>query len=401
MAQETALAIIKPENIKTIVTAAPQSYSENAVSNEKCLAFGQELLNKIQAAGGIMTDELDREVASYIDKVKRTLAKMNENRSPLTKLFDEVRKEFTKLENTIDPSKTDTVPYRLQALRNAYAARKRAEEERRRREEVERQQAKVARDKFFTEVEDYFKREFQNMLSVQLRAISDTDSAITLDNYEASKKQLEDWSDVLPSEWFDALKSTVAVPYNIPVGEAATIEAEVKKRLKVQFTEHFKSEVQDNIDYYLDRLPSKKANLVRIAQASAEESARLQAEMEERKRREAAEQEADRLRKEEEERKRTELARQKEEMNNLFTGQVVGQTYAPKVSVTKKIELLNPEGIMAILGMWWSKEGASLTVEELTKMFRKQITACEKLANKDGIFIENESVAYVDDVKAR
>ncbi len=401
MAQETALAIIKPENIKTIVTAAPQSYSENAVSNEKCLAFGQELLNKIQAAGGIMTDELDREVASYIDKVKRTLAKMNENRSPLTKLFDEVRKEFTKLENTIDPSKTDTVPYRLQALRNAYAARKRAEEERRRREEVERQQAKVARDKFFTEVEDYFKREFQNMLSVQLRAISDTDSAITLDNYEASKKQLEDWSDVLPSEWFDALKSTVAVPYNIPVGEAATIEAEVKKRLKVQFTEHFKSEVQDNIDYYLDRLPSKKANLVRIAQASAEESARLQAEMEERKRREAAEQEADRLRKEEEERKRTELARQKEEMNNLFTGQVVGQTYAPKVSVTKKIELLNPEGIMAIIGMWWSKEGASLTVEELTKMFKKQITACEKLANKDGIFIENESVAYVDDVKAR
>ncbi len=401
MAQETALAIIKPENIKTIVTAAPQSYSENAVSNEKCLAFGQELLNKIQAAGGIMTDELDREVASYIDKVKRTLAKMNENRSPLTKLFDEVRKEFTKLENTIDPGKTDTVPYRLQALRNAYAARKRAEEERRRREEVERQQAKAARDKFFTDVEDYFKREFQNMLSVQLRAISDTDSAITLDNCEASKKQLEDWSDVLPSEWFDALKSTVAVPYNIPVGEAAAIEAEVKKRLKVQFTEHFKSEVQDNIDYYLDRLPSKKANLVRIAQASAEESARLQAEMEERKRREAAEQEADRLRKEEEERKRTELARQKEEMNNLFTGQVVGQTYAPKVSVTKKIELLNPEGIMAIIGMWWSKEGASLTVEELTKMFKKQITACEKLANKDGIFIENESVAYVDNVKAR
>ncbi len=400
MAQETALAIVKPENIKTIVTAAPQSHSENVASCERCLAVGQELLNKIQTAGG-MTDDLDQQVASYIDKTKKTLAKMNEKRSPLTKLFDDIRKEFTKLENTIDPGKTDTVPYRLQALRNAYAAQKRAEEERRRREEVERQQAKAARDKFRTDVEDYFKREFQNMLSGQLRAMSDTDSDITLDNYEASKMQLQGWSTVLPSEWFDALKSTVAVPYNIPVSEAGTIEAEVKKRLKAQFTEHFKSEVQDNIDYYLDRLPSKKANLERIAQASAEESARLQAEMEERKRREAAEQEAERLRKEEEERKRTELARQKEEMNNLFAGQVVGQTYAPKVSVTKKIELLNPEGIMAILGMWWSKEGASLTVEELSKMFKKQITACEKLANKDGIFIENESIAYVDDVKAR
>lgn len=400
MAQETALAIVKPENIKTIVTAAPQSHSENAASCERCLAVGQELLNKIQTAGG-MNDDLDQQVASYIDKTKKTLAKMNEKRSPLTKLFDDIRKEFTKLENTIDPSKTDTVPYRLQAIRNAYAAQKRAEEERRRREEVERQQAKAARDKFRSDVEDYFKREFQNMLSAQLRVISDMDSAITLDNYEASKKLMSGYSTVLPSDWFDGLKSTVVVPYNIPVSEASTIEADVKKTLKTQFIEHFKSEMQDNIDYYLDRLPSKKANLERIQLASAEEAARLQAEMEERKRREAAEQEAERKRKEEEEQKRSELARQKEEMNNLFAGQVVGQAYTPKVSVTKKIELLNPEGIMAVLGMWWSKEGASLTVEELSKMFKKQITACEKLANKDGIFIEDESIAYVDDIKAR
>lgn len=399
MTQETGLVLVKPENIKTIVTAAPQSHAENSVSAERCLRAGQELLTRIQTNG--MNDELDQQVATYLDKTKKTLAKMNEKRSPLTKLFDDIRKEFTKLENTIDPSKTDTVPHQLQSLRNAYAAQKRAEEERRRREEYERQQAKIARDKYRTDVEDYFKREFQNMMSAEIRVISDMDSAITLDNYEATKNQIKGVSTTLPVDWFDALKSTISVPYNIPVGEAATIESEVKKALKAQFVEHFKCEMQDNIDYYLDRLPSKKANLERIAKASAEEAARLQEEMEARRRKEAAEQEAERKRREEEERQKAELARQKDEMNNLFAGQVATQSYSPKVSVSKKINLLNPEGIMAVLAMWWSKEGSALSIEELQKMFKKQITFCEKLANKEGIFIGDESVEYVDDVKAR
>lgn len=399
MAQETALAIIKPENIRTIVTAAPQSHAENAASCERCLNAGKGLLDRIMADG--MNDELDQQAASYIEKTKNTLAKLNEKRAPLTKLFDDIRKEFTKLENSIDPSKVDTVPYKLQAQRNAYAAKKLAEEERRRREEYERQQAKIARDNYRTDVEDYFKREFQNMMSAEIRAISDMDSAITLDNYEATKNQIKGVSTTLSVDWFDALKSTISVPYNIPVGEAATIESDVKKALKSQFVEHFKCEMQDNIDYYLVRLPSKKAHLERIEKASAEEAARLQEEMEARRRKEAAEQEAERKRREEEERQKAELAIQKDEMNNLFAGHVATQSYSPKVSVSKKINLLNPEGIMAVLAMWWSKEGAALSIEELQKMFKKQITFCEKLANKEGIFIGDERVEYVDDVKAK
>ena len=89
------------------------------------------------------------------------------------------------------------------------------------------------------------------------------------------------------------------------------------------------------------------------------------------------------------------------EMNGLFSEQASMQNYQPKVKVTQKIELLNPEGIMPILSMWWSKEGCTLSVEELSKLFKKQITFCEKLANKDSVYIENESVRYIDDVKAK
>ena len=137
-----------------------------------------------------------------------------------------------------------------------------------------------------------------------------------------------------------------------------------------------------------------------MAQASAEEAARIKAEMEARQRKESEEQEAERRRKEEEEKQKAEMARQQSEMESLFRQQSIVSGYQPKVKVEQKINLLNPEGMMPILSMWWSKEGCHLSVEELTKMFKKQITFCEKLA-KEGTYIKDESVEYVEDVKAK
>ena len=56
-----------------------------------------------------------------------------------------------------------------------------------------------------------------------------------------------------------------------------------------------------------------------------------------------------------------------------------------------------------MLMMWWQEEGCTLSVEELTKTFKKQLTFCEKLANaKEGArFIDDESVCYEDEVKAK
>ena len=96
------LAIIKQENIQTIVSAAPQSYNDNKLSCERCISAGQSILNTITTNGG-MTDELDKEAALFIEKARKTVKKMNEKRSPVTKLFDDIRREFTVIENAIDP----------------------------------------------------------------------------------------------------------------------------------------------------------------------------------------------------------------------------------------------------------------------------------------------------------
>ena len=394
------LVIIKQENIQTIVYAAPQSYSDNKLSCERCISAGQSILNAITTNGG-MTDELDKEVALFIEKARKTVKKMNEKRSPVTKLFDDIRREFTVIENAIDPTKVDTIPYKLQQYRNQYAAKKRAEEEKRRQEEYKRQQAEQARVKLRQDIEGDFKAQFQTYLNQSINWLTTKDNSVTLENYNTVYSEIKNFSVSLPADWLHNLHTLIRIPGNVSVDELRQFETDIKERLGKQFTDQYTAEIQDNKDFILDRLPSKKANLERMAQADAAEAARVKAEIEERQRKEAEAREAERKRKEEEEKQKAEMERQQAEMNGLFSEQASMQNYQPKVKVTQKIELLNPEGIMPILSMWWSKEGCTLSVEELSKLFKKQITFREKLANKDSVYIENESVQYIDDVKAK
>ena len=396
---ETQLAIIKQENIQTIVSAAPQAYTDNKLSCDNCNRAGQSILDAILAQG--MTDELDQQASQYIEKVRRTLKKMNERRMPVTQLFDTIRKEFTAMENGIDPTKAGTIPYQLQQQRNQYAAKKRAEEEERLRKEYERQQAEQARARLKQEIEEDYKAQLQQLINKACNALAAIDNAVTLENYEESYTQIKDYSTQLPADFLYNLHTLIRIPAGITVDELSKVEIETKERLTKQFNEQYDFEVDSTKQYIINRLPSKKANLQRMAQASAEEAARIEAEMEARQRKEAEAQEAERRRKEEEEKQQAELARQQTELQSLFGQQaIVSSGYQPKIKVAQKINLLNPEGIMPIISMWWAKEGCRLSVDELAKMFKKQITFCEKLA-KEGTFIEDENVEYVEDVKAK
>lgn len=394
------LTIIRPENMNEIMQAAPKSYELNRISRDNCVNFGQNILHTIQQQG--MNDDLDRQAASFIEKARRTVKAMNERRSPVTKLFDQVRTAFTAIENEIDPAKSGTIGYQLQEFRNQYAAKKRAEEEKRLREEMERRQAEEAARKFRMDVEDDLKQQFQRLVNDAINQITTADNGLTLENYDNTLTLLKSTKAYvdkgLPSEWFAKLRTFVRIPTGV---NAAEIETEIKQKLHKQFIEQYMAEVGDTLDYTIDRLPSKKADLEKIAKANAEEAARMKAEMEARQKAEAERIEKERAAHEAEERRKAELERKTVEMTSLFDGQAAVSTYQPKTKVTKKIQLLNPEGIMPIISLWWSKEGCTLSVDELAKMFKKQIVFCEKLANKDEVFIQNESVEYVDEVKAK
>lgn len=396
------LTIIQPENIQAIVQMTPENHRKNVESHDNCISYGNRLLAQIQQQG--MTDELDQQAAKYIEAARKTVAKMNDKRSPLTKLFDQIRSEFTRLEGEIDPSKSGTVPNQLQQLRNKYAAQKREEEERRRREEMMRQQHEAALAQYRNDLENDWRSQLADAIQYQCNDMNRLFASVNLDNYEIVKEQFRTWKVEMP-----AFASNVMPPYIINNAEASAIYCEVWNNIEKGMREQYTAELTKYRDSFIDRMPSKKQELERAAQASAEEAERIRREMEERDRAEAARQEADRKAQEQRDREAAEMRKKQAEMGSLFdqqataTMQPVVEGYKPKTSVKQKLVPLTPEAFAEIFNFWWVNEGQHLSIEDLTKLFKKQITYCEKRANDktNPVTIKSELISYEDDVRAK
>ena len=404
-ATNTELTIVRKENVQLIAQSAPEVYQSNTLSCQKCTDYGQRLLAQIKEQG--MTDELDMQCATYINKARNTVKKMNTNRSAITKLFDQIRSEFTGMENAVDPTKSASIPYQIQQARNAYAAKKREEEERKRRAELLRQQREQAFNTYKADVEDDYKRSFNAYTANSINALAELNAAVTLDNYEAQCKAIKQFPVKLSEDWGAKTPCNVRIPSELSDMQDKLHEARtaILAKLMEQFTQQYEFEVGDYRDTITDALPSKKAELERMQKANEEEKARLTAELKAREEAEAKRIEAERKRKEEEEAAKKKMQQEASEVGNLFAGQaiVTPAGYQPKTSVKKRLVFHDAQGVLAAVSLWWSKEGQFQSVEELAKVFKKQITFCEKVANdKDHPeFISSTSVSYEDEVKAK
>lgn len=401
MATQESTALVKQENIQAIVQSAPKAYETGKISHDKCLEFGNALLKKIEENGGL-NDELDAQVADYLVRVGTTLKKINDTRTPVTRLFDDIKKVFTALENDIDKTKTGTLPFRLQALRNAYAKQKFEAAERLRKEEEERQRIIAVKNNYIQSVKDDYRRLVNEAINGSCKTLTDLDNNVTLENYQNTYKFIDDFQTELPLEWYKNLKHTVSIP-NIPISidELKQIEINVKNELYKELNAQYIYEIESTKVYVLERLPSKKMNLEKMAKADAEEAARMKEAMEANKAKEAARMEQERKARELEQQQKAEAAQQMNEMNSLFAMAEAAQPVAKtSVKVSKKIEIVNANGIVPIINLWFTREGVNLELEELCKIFKKQITFCEKLAKED-VFIEDKNIRYVDDVKAK
>lgn len=396
------LTLIKQENVEMIVRNAPQSYNENQSSHDNCLNFGKGILIRIQQEG--MTDELDQEVAAFIARARKTVKKMNEKRSPVTKLFDEIRTVFTKMEGDVDPDKSGTLPYQLQQYRNQYAAQKQKEIEARRREEALRQAREKALKSYRIAVEEDYKLSFNRMLNSKLNELTGLNNSITLENFEKQSALIRNFPVVLSEDWITTIPSGALLPPELDAETTRNIRREVMSGLLPRFREQYTFEIETNRDSIEEMLYSKKNELEEIAKAGVEEARRREEEMKQREAEEAKRREEERRRKEEEEKQKALVQQQQNEMAGLFAAsQAAAPVYQPKLQVKKKIVISSPLGFLDILNLWWTSEGCNLSIEELSKKFKSQITYCEKLANDKSRqhFIESKYVTYEDDIKAK
>lgn len=393
----TDAIIVRKESLSTIIQSGPQSYQTNVLSCQRCAEAGQQLLDEIKRDG--MSDDLDRRLAIYIEKTRKTLKVMNERRAPVTKLFDQVRSEFTLLENTIDPAKQDTIPYQLAQYRNAYAAQKHEEEERRRQAELAAQEVIRAKESYRAAVEEDYRRSFNNLVTGSINELAKLNADVTLNSYTAVFDTITGYQSSLPADWCPP--STVRLPYNLSPDETKIIRDSVFKKLLPLFQEQYEFEVGDYRREILDKLPSKKTELERMAEADAAEAARIKAELARREAEEAARKEQGRQKAEAEAKQKAELDKANAETTGLFEMARAEQSYSPKSKISKKIRVNEAAAFLGIVSLWWQREGCTLSVDELSKIFKKQITFCEKLATKENVLVKSAGLEYYDDIKAQ
>lgn len=400
MADNTAVALFEPQNVQTISQLAPKSYNENTVSHDRCLETGDKLLARVKEEG--MSDALDMEIAKFLEKTKLTMKRMNERRSPVTQLFDRIRKAYTSMENEIDPTKADSVPHRLQVHRNEYARRKVEQEERRRREEAARIAKENAKTAYRSDVEEDYNQQFAALVNSDVNKLTEMDKSVTLGNYELIYQCIKDYDCELPKTWCQTVVSGARRPAELTPDECTAIQASVMAGLMERYRKQFPFEVQNVRDDILDRLPSKKEELERMAKASAEEAARIKANMEAKEREEAARKEAERRDREKQEAADRQLAAKKQQMDGLFGMPVApSASYQPKTQVRKKAAIEKPDDIMKIVAFWWSQEGCRLSLDDLCKEFKKQINYVNAAANSKDKPVFITGIRYDDEIKAK
>lgn len=396
------LTIVSAENVSAIASNAPKALQDNKTSHDRCIEFGQKLLDRVRKEG--MSDALDKDIALFIDRAKKTVRKMNDVRSPITKLFDDVRTVFTSMENDVNVSKHGSVPFLLQEERNKYATKKAAEEAARRAEEERRKLAEQAKTKYRTDLIEDYKRQLSVHINNVLNSLTSLNSSLDLQNWDAVTAQIKEVNVSLDPEWINGVIPSVFVSPNLLREDASSIRSSVILELAPKFKEQFNWEVSEHRDSIIMRLPSKKKELQAAAQVSAEEAEIIKAEIKAREEAEAARQAEARRQQEEAEARQREISGQMAEIGGLFEHAAAAMpTYQPKTSVKKKVNPLNPEAFPVIFAYWWDGEGKFKSVEDLSKMFKTMLTYCNSKANDKSKpeFIRNEHVEYVDEIKAK
>ena len=264
----TEITVFEPSNMAAIAQSAPIAYAENKLSHDRCIQFGQQLLDRVKSEG--MSDDLDREIATFIERAKKTLRKMNGKRSAITQIFDNVRSAYTRIENAVDPAKKGTVAAQLQEVRNKYAAAKREQYEAEQRRRQMEQAKAMARSNYMAEVEEDLLRQFNALVASSLNGLVELDRSLTADNYAEVSERLKATSAALPAEWYTSLRPQVMLPSVLSPEEARALATEAKQKLHQRFTERYEFEISTNRDDILDRLPSKRRELERIAKAEGE-----------------------------------------------------------------------------------------------------------------------------------
>lgn len=394
-----AVSTFNPEALANIIQSAPNAIAMNKSSHDKALAAGEIILAKIKSG---MTDELDSECNDFLVKLRKTLAAMDERRKPITQIFDLVKKEFTSIENDIDPKNKTGIYFLIQQSRDEYAT-KRAEEKRRADAELSR---KLAAEKekinLAAEIDLQLRAWFRSYLDERLKILNMFYSEITLENHGLQKQNIDAFPTSYPFEHFERFKPNV-VTYSMTRDELSNLVTNIKPGKYDEFKNEFAQSIIVLRDDIKDKIPGRIIELREIERATGEAKQRMELEAEQRR---IAEEQ--RLKDEAEKKRRDDETKVEQRRVEKTTGVLFD--LSPDASVTSEnnaqvresfeIEVFNPLGFLLIAQFYFEHEGKDEAVEKLEKKTLGSMkTFCEKYAMKHDVKIQSAFLNYKERFK--
>lgn len=376
-----------------LAKSAPQVLEENKVRVSKAIHAGKQLLEKVETNG--MSDETDKELNSYQVKARKTYELIQNNRKPITQLFDQIKKEFTSTEAELDPKKPESIYYKIQQKRNAYAQeklekQKKAEEERLRKQALEKESAEVEAQ-ISTALENYF----SDYLSDYIDQIYEYFNSSTLENLEETEKKIKKANELYPKEHFDQFKTSVTTIY-LTKEDKAGLKVTVMDGKYEEFKKRFADRMKEVKVDLSSKIPSRKAELEQLAKANAEEAKRLKAEQEKRQKEEAEKRAKEKQEAEARAKEQAEAKKKAAEMQAMFEAETTEKATRSGYEMIVK----HPSAYAYIFQFWFDKEGKNLAIDEIEKKSLKQMkTFCEKYAHKHDETIQSPYIEYKEIAK--
>lgn len=418
------------DNTLEVLKSAPEALLLNQSIVEKAVASCNNILAKIEAEG--MSEKMDETCNLALVKLKDRLEEITERRKPLTQMFDQIRKQFTQIEALIDPKQPDSVYYKLQVKRNAWATEKMRIQKEREEQAARKLRADQEKINLKAEADIQLRNGFISHLSADQQVLQDMFDGCTLESIEEIKKNLFDAKWNYRREEFEAIRIELRAVFLSP----AEIELIKQNAIAGKFDEFaldYKKAMGTLAFDLIDKIPGKQAELMAMAEQKriAEENAKKAAEAKNAADKKAAElaaenarKESERLQKEkadrelreaedkriadEEARKKAAEAaennKQLELTDAMFNNavEVSAATEEVKAIESYEIEVKNPAGWLLIAQMWHKNEGMKLSNADIEKKTFKQMkTFCEKRFKSAGEKIDSPYIIYSPVYKVR
>lgn len=233
----------------------------------------------------ITSDEQDVAVNNLLVRVKQTHENVQTLRKAITDPYDDVRKTLMLIEGEVDPKKGKDNGYnRLRSLREVRAQEKLDE---RRKEEEKIAQEKLINNKLI----DLKMAIMKNIEIGPMNQITHADSqlaawfdGLTLDNFDAMSKQLDEHNPNLKQELYDGWFVINLDLAGVPQEKIDEAVASLQKNSPYKIVNnYYKKKAQEKIDGWKKKLPEMKKRLEDIAKADGEEKEKLEAQLEAKK----------------------------------------------------------------------------------------------------------------------